>query len=153
MNHRYLAAVCAMSAVVILLPALVVAQSSNAPKTPWGAPDLQGVWDFRSLTPLERPEALSDKEFLTEEEAANLEQEATDNNERLSNRPAQRTTATESVDRGEDGAPGFYNNFWLDRGTKTVETRRTSLIVNPPDGRIPSLTKAAMAASLASPSI
>ena len=68
MNHRYLATVCAVSAVVVLLPAFVVAQSANAPKTTWGAPDLQGVWDFRSLTPLERPEALSDKEFLTEEE-------------------------------------------------------------------------------------
>ena len=144
MNHRYLAAVCAVSAVVVLLPAFVVAQSANAPKTTWGAPDLQGVWDFRSLTPLERPEALSDKEFLTEEEAANLEQEAVSKNERLSTRPAQRTTVTESVDRGEDGAPGFYNNFWLDRGTRTVETRRTSLIVNPSDGRIPSLTTAAM---------
>ena len=57
MNHRYLAAVIA---VVVLLPTFAVAQSVNTPKTSWGAPDLQGVWDFRSLTPLERPEALLD---------------------------------------------------------------------------------------------
>ena len=86
---------------------------------------------------------LADKAFLTEEEAANLEQEAINKNERLLNRPAQRTTATKSVDRGEDGAPGFYNNFWLDGGTTTVETRRTSLIVDPPDGKIPPMTQAA----------
>ena len=79
---------------------------------------------------MERPEELADQEFLTEEEAANLEQETVDRNEALLNRPAQRTTVTESVDRGEDGAPGFYNNFWLDRGTATVGTRRTSLVVD-----------------------
>ena len=55
-------------------------------------------------------------------------------------RGARRTEVTESVDRGEDGAPGFYNNFWLDRGTTTVATRRTSLVVDPADGRIPALT-------------
>ena len=44
---------------------------------------------------------------------------------------------------GEDGAPGFYNNFWLDWGTETVETRRTSLILDPPNGRFPPLTQAA----------
>ena len=146
MSHRCLAAVLTVIAVVVLAPMLAVAQSANAtapPRTQWGAPDLQGVWDFRSLTPLERPEELADKAFLTEEEAANLEQEAINKNERLLNRPAQRTTATKSVDRGEDGAPGFYNNFWLDGGTTTVETRRTSLIVDPPDGKIPSMTQAA----------
>ena len=94
---------------------------------------------------MERPEDLADKEFLTEEEAANLEQETIKRNESLLNRPAQRTAVTESVDTGENGAPGFYNNFWLDRGTTIVGTKRTSLIVDPPDGRIPSLTVAAEA--------
>ena len=59
---------------------------------------------------------------MTEEEAANLEQEAVDRNIRLLNRPARRTEVTDSVDRGEDGAPGFYNNLCLDRGTNTVGT-------------------------------
>ena len=98
------------------------------------------MWDYRTLTPLERPEDLPDKEFLTEEEAASLEQETVDRNERLLNRAHEKTTAADSVDRREDGTPGFYNNFWLDRGTTAVGTRRTSLVVDPPDGRLPSLT-------------
>ncbi len=77
---------------------------------------------------------------MTEEEAANLEQETDDRNERLLRRVARRTEATESGDRGEDGAPGFYNNFWFDRGTRTIGTRRTSLIVDPSNGRIPPVT-------------
>ena len=52
----------------VALPALTMAQ--DAPETPWGAPDLQGVWDFRTITPLQRPEDLGDKAFLPEEEAA-----------------------------------------------------------------------------------
>jgi len=111
------------------------AQSTSAlgpPRTLWGHPDLQGTWDFRSITPLQRPEELADREFLTEEEAATLEQEAVQRNERLDAQPAQRTKA--------GGDVGAYNNFWMDRGTTTVGTRRTSLIVDPPNGRIPPLT-------------
>ena len=144
MSHRCLVVLCAVIAVVALTPMFAAAQSTEAPRTPWGAPDLQGVWDFRSLTPLERPAALADKPFLTEEEAAKLEQEAIDRNAELWTRAAQRTQAGANVDRGEDGQPGFYNNFWLDGGTAPVETRRTSLIVDPADGRIPSMTQAGM---------
>ena len=146
MSHRYLTAVCAAIAAVALTPVLAAAQSTNTtalPRTPWGAPDLQGVWDFRSITPLERPASLADKEFLTEEEAANLEQEAVDRNERLLHEPAERAQPTRSLEARPDGKPGFYNNFWLDEGTTTVGTRRTSLIVDPPEGQIPPLTPAA----------
>ncbi len=145
MSHRYLVVLCAVIAVMALAPTLAAAQSTEAPRTPWGAPDLQGVWDFRSLTPLERPAELADQAFLSEEEAASLEQAAIDRNVELWNREARRTVAGANVDRGEDGQPGFYNNFWLDGGTAPVETRRTSLIVDPPDGRIPPLTQAAAA--------
>ncbi len=145
MSHRYLVMLCAVIAVVALTPMVASAQSAEAPRTPWGAPDLHGVWDFRSLTPLERPVELADQAFLTEEEAASLEQAAVDRNAELWNREARRTVAGANVDRGEDGQPGFYNNFWLDGGTAPVETRRTSLIVDPPDGRIPPLTQAAAA--------
>ena len=146
MSHRSLAALLTVIAVVALAPVFAAAQSANTtapPRTAWGAPDLQGVWDFRSITPLQRPEELADKEFLTEEEAANLEQEAVDRDVRLFNREAQRTEAGASVDSGTDGAPGAYNNFWMDRGTRPIETRRTSLIVDPPNGRIPPVTAAA----------
>ena len=145
MNHRYRAgtgrAVAIAVAFGMLAPAVAAGQAANetVPRTAWGAPDLQGVWDFRSITPMERPDELADQAFLTEEEAANLEQETLARNDDLLNRPAVRTTVTESVDRGEEGAPGFYNNFWLDRGTTIVDTRRTSLVVDPADGQIPAL--------------
>jgi hypothetical protein len=145
MIHRCFAAVLTVIAGA-LTPTLATAQSTDTeatPRTAWGAPDLQGVWDFRSLTPFERPKELADKEFLTAEEVANLEQEAIDRNQRLLSRPAQRAEVTENVDRGEDGAPGHYNNFWVDQGTSTVGTRRTSLIVDPTNGRMPPLTQAA----------
>ena len=108
------------------------------PRTPWGDPDLQGAYTNKTITPIERPAELAGQEFLTAEEAATLEREVVERNQELLNRPAQRTAATTSVDVGVDGAPGFYNNFWLDRGT--ASTGRTSIIVDPPDGRVPPLT-------------
>ncbi len=138
MRHRVLVSMCVVAGVVSLSALPVAAQT--APRTAWGQPDLRGIWDFRTITPLQRPESLAEQEFLTEEEAANLEQEVLDRNADLANRPALRTEVTQSVDRGADGAPGFYNNFWLDRGTRAVGTRRTSLIIDPPNGRIPDLT-------------
>jgi hypothetical protein len=113
------------------------------PRTAWGTPDLSGVWDFRTLTPLERPTSQANKEFLTEEEAAKIEQDTIERNRALDERPAERTTAGGNVDRRADGSPGFYNNFWLDGGTKPVATRRTSLVIDPPNGRVPPLTAAA----------
>jgi len=141
MSHRYLAAACTVIALLVLAPIGAAAQgASEAPRTPWDAPDLQGVWDFRSITPMERPDDLADQEFLTAEEAARLEQETLDRNQELLLRPARRTEATNSVDQGEEGAPGFYNNLWLDRGTTIVGTRRTSLVVDPPNGKMPPYT-------------
>ncbi len=141
MSHRNLAAACTAITILALTPVGAAAQgAAELPRTPWGAPDLQGVWDFRSITPMERPDDLADQEFLTAEEAARLEQETLERNEELLSRPAQRTTASGSVDTGENGAPGFYNNFWLDRGTTIVGTRRTALVVDPSNGKMPPLT-------------
>ena len=141
MCHRILTSlsIVAVIVVVVTLIAGPVAAQTGA-RTAWGDPDLQGIWDFRTITPLERSEELGDQAFLSEEEVANFEQEVVDRNEELAGRAARRTAATESVDRGEEGAPGFYNNFWLDRGTNAVSTRRTSLVVEPEDGRIPAMT-------------
>ncbi len=139
MRHRILTSL-SVSVVTLLSTAAGSVGAQTIPRTSWGQPDLQGIWDFRTITPLERPRSLSDQEFLSAEEAANLEQEVIARNADLAIRSAQRTEVTESVDRGEEGAPGFYNNFWLDRGTRTVGTRRTSLVVDPADGRIPDLT-------------
>ena len=141
MSYRYPAAAVAVIVGLALTPALAAAQSAEATaRTPWGDPDIQGVWDYRTLTPLERPEELGDKAFLTAEEAAEIEQETLARNELLLNRAPETTTASDQVDRRADGTPGFYNNFWLDRGTAPVGTHRTSLIVNPSNGRLPPMT-------------
>src|SRR5260221_8263913 len=100
-------------------------RGSLPPRTPDGRPDLQGTWDFRTLTPLERPSDLAGKQVLSDEEAAALEQRAAQNR----------------VDRApRAGDPGTYNQFWFDFGTTVLDSKRTSLIVNPADGRLPPLT-------------
>jgi len=140
MRHRVLASMSVVAVVVVSLSAMPVF-AQTVPRTAWGQPDLGGVWDFRTITPMQRPRSRAEQEFLTAEEAASLERAAVDRNTDLANRAALRTEATRSVDLGEEGAPGFYNNFWLDGGTRTVGTRRTSLIVDPPNGRMPAVTE------------
>jgi hypothetical protein len=145
MGHRALASVSAAAvfvAVALSAAAPSAAQATKAPRTAWGKPDLSGIWDFRTITPLERPASLANKEFLTEAEAAKLEQDTVERNRQIDERPAERATPGGNVDRRADGSPGFYNNFWLDGGTKPVATRRTSLVIDPPNGRIPPMTAA-----------
>ena len=125
---------------MVMMPVFAAAQASTVARTAWGDPDLQSVWDYRTVTPLQRPEDQLDKEFLSEEEAASIEQEILSRNANLLTRAPERTSSSNQVDRREDGSPGFYNNFWLDRGTTAVGTRRTSLIVDPPTGRLPAMT-------------
>ncbi len=91
------------------------------PRTPWGDPDLQGLWSNQTSTPLERPAALQGKETLSQEEAEEREEAARLNAE-LPPPP---------------GDPGTYNSFWREPG---IALTRTSLIVDPPDGRVPALT-------------
>ena len=140
MRHRVLASMSVVAVVVVSLSAMPVF-AQTVPRTAWGQPDLGGIWDFRTITPMQRPRSRAAQEFLTAEEAASLERAAVDRNTDLANRVALRTEATRSVDLGEEGAPGFYNNFWLAGGTRTVGTRRTSLIVDPPNGRMPAVTE------------
>ena len=116
------------------LPVSALAQTSSAPMTPWGAPDLQGVWDFRSLTPMQRPTDLAGKEVFSEEEAAVFSEEVI--------RRESRDLADAETEARETGRVVPYNDFWFDWGT-TVTTDRTSLIVDPPDGRVPVLTPSA----------
>ena len=144
MSHRMNAV--AVVVAVVLLGAVPAGAQTDAPRTAWGQPDLQGVWDFRTITPMQRPERLADQEFLTEEEAADLDRAAFDRNTRLYEQDAERTETGGNVDRrGAGQAPGSYNQFWIDSGTKTVGTRRTSLIIDPPNGRMPSTTPAGQA--------
>lgn len=109
-------------------------RSWTAPRTAYGQPDLQGIWDFRTITPLERPRALGDKAFFTEAEAATFEKEE--------NRRQNRDLIDPKVGGLNYPAGGVipYNEVWYDRGDKVVKTRRTSLIVDPPNGRLPPYT-------------
>jgi len=139
MRHRPVIGVGALAALIALTPLGVaavlgqtrsaVANAKGTPKTEatrhtvWGDPDLQGTWSYASLTPLERPAAVAGREFFTREEAATREAEA----------------GADAPPKAGD--PGTYNSFWFDRG-KIDAKLRTSLITDPPDGRLP-LTAAA----------
>ena len=98
----------------------------NAPRTAWGDPDLQGQWNSQTSTPLERPQTgvRAEKDSLSEEEAESLEAAHIAN--------ADRPPAA--------GDPGTYNSFWFDRGKGLS---RPSLIIDPPDGRVPAYTPVA----------
>ena len=109
----------------LTLPASGFSQSVDpAARTPWGDPDLQGVWTNTTTTPLERPATLSDRATLTEEERAGLDEEAVRNADGV---PRERDT-------------GSYNSFWLEKGRRSEQT---SLIVDPENGRLPAFTRAA----------
>ena len=93
---------------------------------PWGDPDLEGIWTNATLTTLQRAPELGTKAFFTAEEAAAWEKQR-----------IQATNADRPLRAGEVGA---YNDAFFERGTRGVKSRRTSLIIDPPDGRIPALT-------------
>ena len=122
---------------IALLAATSAAQSSwKSPRTLDGQPDLQGIWTNGTLTPLQRPPELGNKQFFTEDEAAAFEKQ------RIQQNDVDRIEGA----RGEaDLARRAYNNVWFDRGTHTVKSRRTSLIVDPPDGKVPPFTPEAQA--------
>jgi hypothetical protein len=103
----------------------------EAPRTPWGDPDLQGVWDYRTITPLERPGQYGDREFYTDEEIAQLEGRA----EAKMDKPPDENTPANLV----------HAQYMTDPGTKVDESRRTSLIVDPPNGHMPEMTAEAQA--------
>jgi hypothetical protein len=136
----------AVITVVSLAPTPVAAQSNRtykAPRTVDGQPDLQGVWDFRTVTPLERPAEFAGKEFLTPEEAATFEKKVVEANDADTNRSTVTRNTVNGTAETQDVALA-YNNFWWDRGTKVVGNMRTSLITEPKDGKIPALTPEAM---------
>ena len=155
MRHRLLASLGGAAVVVALLaagPRLVAgqAQSGNGSgaatsggpvaRTPWGDPDLNGIWSAGYFfTTLERPEKYAGREFLTDEEVAALERDVAATfgigggagGNQGKGRP----------ERGTDAdVAGAYNDIFSGRGRDVIRTKRTSLIIDPPDGRLPPLT-------------
>ena len=135
MSYRcWLFAMPALFGMVGLAQTHASARSSTAKKwspqrTVDGQPDIEGTWTTATLTPLERPPEFAGKEFFSEQEAAEY---------------VKRTLEENNSDRRDGGAQADlqrnYNEVWRERGTTVVATRRTSLIVDPPDGKIPPLT-------------
>ena len=139
MGRPFLASIGALVS-LLLAPAHIAGQTPSpagktrpgvnrtSPRTLDGQPDLQGMWTSATLTPLERPPELAGKQVLTQAEAAAYEKQLLVQ----ANRDRRDGPAAVGV--------GAYNEAWFDRGTKIVGGRRTSLIVDPPDGRVPPLT-------------
>jgi len=145
MNSQRCVYVLSLAGAVALSSSAALAQTSTAPanaasaatkawtppRTPWGEPDLQGTFSNRTITPFERPANVGGREFFTRDEVAALEKGAQERNGDEGRNKGTRA----DVERA-------YNDFWWDRGTK-VTTPRTSLVIDPPDGRVPTQTEAA----------
>ena len=128
-NSQKKAAWKATLLVILSAPAVLSAQTAEIPRLENGLPDMQGTWDFRTITPFQRPEALGNKSVLTAEEASIFEAEERERRDR--------DNFTDTTTTGD------YNQFWYDRGEEILGDRRTSLVTSPANGRIPALTEVA----------
>src|SRR3984893_12025874 len=145
MHVRCIVSMLRVLAITMLVPASAAGQSRawTPPRTPDGKPDIQGTFTFSTITPLQRPQALARKDVLTAEEKAAFE---ASENKRLNRDlfdPEKGAPSAGYAPRSQGGVLS-YNDFWYERGSQMTDDRRTSLIVDPPDGRIP-LTAAARA--------
>jgi hypothetical protein len=146
MRQRFLFSVGALAGVIALLSLTPVPIAGQAPaggarnasaaagrqtplRTSWGEPDLQGIWSGQTLTPLERPARFKDKPVLSEKEAAEITAE-------MLARPGRDRRAERGTEKDVAGA---YNAVWQAQAESLAE-RRTSLIIDPPDGKVPPMT-------------
>src|SRR5579872_5548379 len=138
MSRRSLASLCVLGAAIVFLWVTPVPVASQAPpatkpnpgaslRTPWGEPDLQGIWNIDADVPLERAPEYAGREFLTETEIAALDAKKAED-------PGRNARAEEGTDRDVGGAYNAVFNSVLRTG------KRTSMVIDPPDGRIPPLT-------------
>ncbi len=137
----------AVAVATLLAPVSALGQTAGGgwtlPRTPDGQPDLQGVWANNNITPLERPEAWAGKESLTDEEVAALRSaaaEAVGDGDALFGDQLVLAAIGNQQATSYDPTTGNYNQFWI---AERDFTNRTSLVVDPPDGRVPALTAAA----------
>jgi hypothetical protein len=141
----------ALAVGLTLTPASVSAQSDERTmpmRTPDGQPDVSGMFTFRTLTPLQRPQQFEGRDSLTAEEAAAFEaSERTRQNRDLFDPETGAPTA--GYQPREEGGVLSYNEFWYERGVELTSDKRTSLIIDPPNGRRPPQTEAARMASAA----
>jgi hypothetical protein len=121
----------------VLAASVVLSAAGKVPRMRDGHPDLSGNWTYATLTTLERPREFGTRAFLTAEEAAEYEKKT------LVIQDRDRRDGEGPEGRGSDGRTDVdraYGQAWWEYGSKIVGTRRTSLIIDPPDGRIPPLT-------------
>ena len=143
MNRLFRAALLLAVTFALLVPAPAAAQIERDPRSGWtpprtqeGVPDLQGTYTFRTITPMERPADLEGKVTLSVEEAAEWEEARRRSQNRDLFDPVQGAPWAGYAPRAEGGVLS-YNEFWYERGVELTRDKRTSLVVDPPDGRIP----------------
>ena len=164
MRHRVLAASGGLAVVIAVVWLASVPLGGQAPApagsppppTPWGDPDLQGMWDTRTYTPLERPSEFGEREFMTAEEAAERERlglrrvVTDDDDDVAADLVQQDVNRYARAFAADDGRPGYkiagaeYNAFWSADPTEPKVSLRTSQIIDPPDGQMPALTRDAL---------
>ena len=151
MDKRVMSCSILLVVVSLALTPVALAQGQDIPRTPSGRPDLSGTYDVSTLTPMQRPVELGTKMSLTDEEAAEVaEQERRRMAERNAPSDPNRGAPPQGGDgsRGASGNVGGYNSFWIDRGTGAYRIDgewRTSILIDPPNGRYPTTTEARQA--------
>jgi hypothetical protein len=140
-NRLLMGGFALLATVTLAIPGAAQGKASTASRTPDGKPNLAGIYSFSTITPLQRPEMLAGKATLDEEEAAAFEASENTRLNRDLFDPIKGQPSAGYAPRAEGGVLS-YNEFWYERGSRLTKDKRTSLIVDPPDGRIP-LTDAA----------
>jgi hypothetical protein len=137
MRNRFLVKGFVLLAAMALAPLSAAQDKASIPaRTSDGTPNLEGIYSFSTITPLQRPEALAGKATLEEGEAAAFEASENTRLNRDLFDPEKGQPSAGYAPRSEGGVLS-YNEFWYERGNRLTKDKRTSLIVDPPDGRIP----------------